>query len=232
LAEIRGLEKFAPKDFPGYISATIFIGGCNFRCPFCHNPDLVLNPGNLPVMPHDYFLEFLEVRKDWLEAVCMTGGEPLAHKDVEKLLQLIKNKGLRTKLDTNGSFPDRLEKIIKKGLIDSAAMDIKAPLSKYFLASGVNVNTEDIKKSIDILRESKVDYMFRTTVVPGIINGEDIEKIGMMLKGSPLFQLQQFSPENTLDKSYRKIKPFPKEKIQEYGRTAEKYFSKVNLEGI
>jgi len=232
LAAIKGLEKFAPKDFPGYISSTIFLGGCNFRCPFCQNPDLVLNPGNLPVMPQELFLEFLDSRKGWLEGVCVTGGEPLIHKDLIELLGLIKEKGLRIKLDTNGSFPQRFREIIQKGLVDSAAMDIKAPLDKYSLASGIDVNTEAIKKSISILKKSNIEYMFRTTVVPGLIDEKGIEEIGRMLEGGPLFQLQQFSPENTLDESYRKIKPYPKEEVQRFGRIAEKYFAKVNLEGI
>ncbi len=232
MAAIRGLEKFASKDFPGYISSTIFLGGCNFRCPFCHNAELVLNPGNLPVIPHDFFLDFIDSRKDWIEAVCVTGGEPLMHSDINELLHLLKKKGLRVKLDTNGSFPQRLERIIKEGLIDNAAMDIKASLDKYSLASGIEAKVKDIKKSIDVLRKSKIEYMFRTTVVPGLIDKEEIEKIFQMLKGSPCFQIQQFSPENTLDVSYRKIKPYPREKIQKWGKLAEGYFSKVTLEGV
>jgi len=232
LASIRGLEKFAPKDFPGHISSTIFVGGCNFRCPFCHNSELVLNPGDVPVIPQEFFLDFLDSRKDWLDAVCVTGGEPLMHKDMKELLTLIKQKGLRVKLDTNGSFPDRLEEIIQKGLVDYVAMDIKAALDKYSLAAGVDVPIEDITKSIEILKNSKLELMYRTTVVPGIIGAKDIEKIGRMLKGSPVFQLQQFSPQNTLDESYTEIEPYPSEKIQEFGKIAEKYFMKVNLEGI
>jgi pyruvate formate lyase activating enzyme len=232
LAAIRGLEKFAPKDFPGYISSTIFLGGCNFRCPFCQNPDLVLNPGDLPIMPMELFIEFLDSRRGWLEAVCVTGGEPLIHKDLIQLLGVIKKKGFRIKLDTNGSFPERFKKIIKEGLLDNAAMDIKAPLDKYALASGIDVDTEEIKKSIGILKKSNIEYMFRTTVVPGLIGEKDIEEIGRMLEGGPLFQLQQFSPKKTLDKSYRKIEPYPKEEVQRLGRIAEKYFIKVILEGI
>lgn len=232
MAAIRGLEKFAPKDFPGYISSTIFLGGCNFRCPFCQNPDLVLNPGDLPVMPMELFIEFLDSRRGWLEAVCVTGGEPLIHKDLIQLLGVIKKKGFRIKLDTNGSFPERFKKIIKEGLLDNAAMDIKAPLDKYALASGIDVNTEEIKKSIGILKKSNIEYMFRTTVVPGLIGEKDIEEIGRMLEGGPLFQLQQFSPKKTLDMSYRKIEPYPKEEVQRLGRIAEKYFAKVILEGI
>lgn len=232
MAAIRGLEKFAPKDFPGHISSTIFVGGCNFRCPFCHNSELVLNPGDVPVIPHEFFMNFLDMRKDWLDAVCVTGGEPLMHKEIKDLLALIKKRGLRVKLDTNGSFPERLDEIIQEGLVDCVAMDIKAALDKYSLASGVNVNIEDIKRSIEILQNSKLDKMYRTTAVPGIIEAKDIEEIGRMLQGSPVFQLQQFSPENTLDESYRDVNPYSSEKIKEFGRIAEKYFLKVNLEGI
>ena len=183
-------------------------------------------------MPQELFIEFIDSRKGWLEAVCVTGGEPLIHKDLIQLLGLIKEKGLRIKLDTNGSFPERLREIIQKGLIDSAAMDIKAPLDKYSLASGVDVNVEEIKKSISILKNSNIEYMFRTTVVPGLIDGKSIEEIGRMLEGGPLFQIQQFSPKITLDESYRTIEPYPKEEVQRLGRIAEKYFAKVNLEGI
>jgi len=232
LAAIRGLEKFAPKDFPGHISSTIFVGGCNFRCPFCHNADLVLNPGDVPAIPQDFFLEFLDSRKDWLDAVCVTGGEPLMYEDIKELLVLIKQRGFRVKVDTNGSFPNRLEEIITEGLIDYVAMDIKSVLDKYSIASGVNVNTDDIRRSIEIINASRIGTMYRTTVVPGLIDKKDIEDIGKMLQGSPLFQIQQFSPKNTLDKSYREIKPYSAEEVQEFARISEPYFSKVNLEGI
>ncbi|MBD3414314.1 MAG: anaerobic ribonucleoside-triphosphate reductase activating protein [Candidatus Aminicenantes bacterium] len=232
MVAIRGLEKFAPKDFPGYISSTIFLGGCNFRCPFCQNPELVLNPGSLPVIPQDFFLKFIDSRKDWLEAVCVTGGEPLMHKDLQDLLKLIKKKGIRVKLDTNGSFPQRLETMIHEKLIDYAAMDVKAPLEKYSLAAGVNVNSENIEKSIQILKNSPIDTMFRTTVVPGLIEEQDIKEIIRMLKGNSCFQLQQFSPKKTLDESYQKRKPFPKEKIQQFGNMAKKYFAEFKLEGV
>ena len=108
VVEIKGLEKFAPKDFPGFVSATFFVGGCNFRCPFCHNADLVLRPDSLTDFPMDYVLAFLDSREGWLEGICITGGEPLFHAEIDVLLQVIKDRDLLIKLDTNGSFPDRL----------------------------------------------------------------------------------------------------------------------------
>ncbi len=231
MVEIKGLEKFAPKDFPGHISATVFTGGCNFRCPFCHNADLVLNPESIPVFPLDFFLSFLDARKDWLEAICVTGGEPLIHEDLEMLLQVIKERELLVKVDTNGSFPKRLEGLIKQKLVDFVAMDIKAPLEKYQEVTKSNVKTDDIRTSIDLIRSSGVTYVFRTTVVPGLLRVEDIEKIGELLKGSDHFQLQNFVPENTIDKSYMQKTPFSKKEFKEFADSAKKYFKKVSVEG-
>ena len=231
MVEIKGLEKFAPKDFPGHMSATIFTGGCNFRCPFCHNADLVLDPESIPVFPLDFFLSFLDARKDWLEAICVTGGEPLIHKDLEILLQVIKERGFLVKIDTNGSFPQRLEGLIKKKLVDFVAMDIKAPLEKYQEITKSNVKTTDIRTSIDLIRSSGVTYIFRTTAVPGLLRVEDIEKIGKLLKGSDPFQLQNFVPENTIDKSYMQKTPFSKKEFKEFADSAKKHFKKVSVEG-
>ena len=231
MVEIKGLEKFAPKDFPGHMSATVFTGGCNFRCPFCHNADLVLNPESIPTFPLDFFLSFLDARKDWLEAICVTGGEPLIHEDLEILLQVIKERGFLVKIDTNGSFPKRLKGLIKQKLVDFVAMDIKAPLEKYQEVTKSNVKTDDIRTSIDLIRSSGVPYVFRTTAVPGLLRVEDIEKIGELLKGSDYFQLQNFTPENTIDKSYLQKTPFSKKEFKEFADSAKKYLKKVSVEG-
>jgi len=231
LVEIKGLEKFAPKDFPGHMSATVFTGGCNFRCPFCHNADLVLNPESIPGFPLDFFLRFLDARKNWLESICITGGEPLIHEDLGILLQVIKERDFLVKVDTNGSFPLRLKGLIKKKLVDFVAMDIKAPLERYQEITKSNVKTADIRTSIDLIRTSGVPYVFRTTVVPGLFQGEDIEKIGELLKESDHFQLQNFVPENTIDKSYMQKTPFSKKEFKEFADSAKKYFKKVSVEG-
>ena len=173
MVEIKGIEKFAPVDFPGYISSTIFVGGCNFRCPFCHNAELVLKPQSLPTFPMDYFLSYLDSRKNWLEAVCVSGGEPLLHEELDVLLQIIKDRNLLVKIDTNGAFPEKLEELIKAGLLDSVAMDIKAPLDKYKKITAVPVDTDNVRRSIKIIQRSGLDYIFRTTVVPGFIDEND-----------------------------------------------------------
>jgi len=232
LVEIKGIEKFAPKDFPGHISSTVFLGGCNFRCPFCHNSDLVLRPEIIPTFPLDYFLSFLDSRKGWLEGICISGGEPLFHDDLETLLILIKDRNLLVKVDINGSFPSRLEDLIQKKLIDHIAMDVKAPLTRYQEVTRATVNEEDIVRSVDIIRNSGLGYVFRTTLVPGLVGPEDIKKICQMLDGANIFQLQQFVPLNTLDSQYLQKKPYRREEVQGLAKIAEPYFSEVRIEGI
>lgn len=232
MVEIKGLEKFSPKDFPGYISSTVFLGGCNFRCPFCHNSDLVLRPEILPTFPLDYFLSFLDSRKGWLEGICISGGEPLLQDDLETLLILIKDRNLLAKIDTNGSFPSRLEDLIQKRLIDHIAMDVKAPLKRYQEVTRAAVNEEDIVRSVDIIKNSGLGYVFRTTLVPGLVGPEDIKKICQMLDGAKIFQLQQFVPLNTLDSHYLQKKPYRREEVQGLARIAEPYFSEVRIEGV
>lgn len=232
MVEIKGLEKFSPKDFPGYISSTVFLGGCNFRCPFCHNSDLVLRPEILPTFPLDYFLSFLDSRKGWLEGICISGGEPLLQDDLETLLILIKDRNLLVKIDINGSFPSRLEDLLQKRLIDHIAMDVKAPLKRYQEVTKATVNEEDIVRSVDIIKNSGLGYVFRTTLVPGLVGAEDIKKICQMLDGAKIFQLQQFVPLNTLDSHYLQKKPYRREEVQGLARIAEPYFSEVRIEGV
>ena len=232
MVEIKGLEKFAPRDFPGHISSTVFLGGCNFRCPFCHNSDLVLRPEILPTFPLDYFLSFLDSRKGWLEGICISGGEPLLQDDLETLLILIKGRNLLVKIDINGSFPSRLEDLIRKKLVDHIAMDVKAPLKRYQEVTRATVNEEDIVRSVDIIKNSGLGYVFRTTLVPGLVGPEDIKKICQMLDGANIFQLQQFVPLNTLDSHYLQKKPYRREEIQGLARIAEPYFSEVRIQGV
>ncbi len=232
MVEIKGLAKFASKDFVGFISSTVFLGGCNFRCPFCHNSELVLRPQTLPTLALDYFLSYLDSRKNWLEGICVSGGEPLIHEDLDVLLVLIKERNLLVKLDTNGSFPSLLAELIQKRLIDKIAMDVKAPLDRYQEVTGREVKEEDIAQSIGIIKNSGLEYVFRTTVVPGLVGKEDIERIGQMLKGAKMFQVQQFSPKNTIDSRYLQKSPYSQEELSELARIAEPYFEQVRIEGI
>ena len=232
MVEIKGIEKFAPKDFPGYISCTVFLGGCNLRCPYCHNADLVLRPQTLPAFSLDYFVDFMSVRKDWLEGVCVTGGEPLIHEDIAEFFRVIKKQNLLIKLDTNGTFSERLKFLIDSKLIDAVAMDVKAPWSKYSEVTGATADIQEIQKSIAILKETEIESVFRTTVVPGLIEAIDIEEIGKMLKGAKIFQIQPFDPYNTLDESYSSKKPFPREELLDFVKIVEPFFQEVRLEGV
>ena len=231
MVEIKGLEKLAPRDFPGHLSATIFTGGCNFRCPYCHNAELVLKPASLSTISREAFLEFLEVRRGFLEAVCVTGGEPLMHEDVGDLLGLIKGKGLLVKIDTNGAFPERLRELITEGMVDYVAMDVKAPLEKYPKAVGVAVDTVGIRESIAVLRESGCGHLFRTTVVPGLLSGEDIGAIAEMLEGEAEYRLQPFVAGHTLDPAYADHPSCNREELSRLAGIAGGYIPNVTIEG-
>ena len=232
MVDIKGLEKFASRDFPGHISATIFTGGCNFRCPFCHNPDLVLRPRSLDTVPRKVFMDFLERRKDWLEGICVTGGEPLMHPDLHENLAQLKKRGLLVKLDTNGSFPGRLKSVLSKGLVDAVAMDVKAPLNKYDQAAGVPVKVDDIRRSINLIRESGREHYFRTTLVPGLVEEGDLVRIGKELKGCRRLVLQRFSPDNTLDPAYARLKPHSDHHVREMADLIRPDIEEVVLEGL
>jgi pyruvate formate lyase activating enzyme len=230
VVEIKGIEKFSSRDFPGHISSTVFLGGCTFRCPYCHNADLVLRPETIPTMPIDFFLSYLDGRKGWLEAVCLTGGEPLLHDEVEDLVRVVRERGLLVKLDTNGSFPERLEGLLAAGLLDWVAMDVKAPLERYREVTRSNVDVESIVRSADILRNSGVRHTLRTTVVPGFVGKEDVVKIGEWLNGAANYLIQQFVPQTTIDPAFLEVKPFSRAELEDIVVAAKPYFGDVRLE--
>ena len=231
MVEIKGIEKFSSRDFPGHISSTVFLGGCTFRCPYCHNADLVLRPETIQTIPMDIFLSYLDGRKGWLEGICLSGGEPLLHEDVEDLVQVIRDRGLLVKLDTNGSFPERLEKLLLEGLLDWVAMDIKAPLERYREVTRSNVDVEAIVRSADIIRHSGVRSTFRTTVVPGLVGREDVVKIGEWLRGAASFLVQQFVPQTTIDPEFLGKKPFSREDLTGMVEAAKPFFKEARIEG-
>ncbi len=230
MVEIKGLEKFSSKDFPGHISSTVFLGGCPFRCPYCHNAELVLEPGSVPTVPADIFLSFLDERRNWLEGICISGGEPLMHDDIEELARVIKDRGLLVKIDTNGSFPGALENLISKGLVDWIAMDIKAPLERYQEVTRSGVDVEKVAGSSDLIRNSGLPYYFRTTVVPGLVGPDDVLAIGEWLRGAGEYVLQPFLPQNTLDPEFMKVRPYSSEDLAAMAAAVKPYFEKVKVE--
>ncbi len=192
---IQGIQKLTLLDYPGKTSCTVFTGGCNFRCPFCHNASLVLNPNENNPFSDDVFFEFLDSRKKLLDGVSITGGEPLLQKDIADFCGKVKERGFSVKLDTNGSFPDILSGLIADGLVDYVAMDIKNSFSSYCKTVGLSeMDFDPLKKSISVLLKSGIDFEFRTTVVKELHSIDDFYEIADMIKGAPKYYLQSFRP--------------------------------------
>jgi pyruvate formate lyase activating enzyme len=225
---IKGLQEFTLIDYPGKIACTIFTFGCNFRCRYCHNPELVFDDGT-PIISEEKILKFLEERRDFLDGVCITGGEPTLHKDLPEFISKIKSLGISVKLDTNGTNPEMLKKLIKQKLIDFVAMDIKAPLEKYEEVVRTKVNLSKIKESIETIQKSEIDYIFRTTIVPRLLNKNDILSMGRTLKGSKKYCLQRFRPGKTLDKKFQKEKPYSYEEIEEFANLSKPFFEEITI---
>ena len=190
---LKGLQKTTLLDFPEKVACTVFTGGCNMRCPFCHNASLVISPSETSDISEKEFFEFLSKRKNILDGVCITGGEPLLQRDIEDFMKKIRDMGFALKLDTNGSYPDRLRSIIDKGLVDCVAMDIKNSKEKYPLTAGVDIDISKISESISLLLEDKIPFEFRTTVVKELHTPEDIVSISEWISGAKAYFLQSFT---------------------------------------
>ncbi len=198
--KIGGLQKCSLIDFPGKISAIVFTIGCNFRCPYCHNPELVDETG-AEVLESEIF-EFLARRKNLLDAVTITGGEPTMHKDLIPFIRKIKEMGFLVKLDSNGTNPEVIEQVQKEKLVDYIAMDIKAPVDSYEKTTGRPVNSDTIRRSISLLMQGDIPYEFRTTVVKTLLPLDDFQKIGNDIRGAKRYYLQKFVPTKTLNPSF------------------------------
>ena len=194
---IGALQKTTLIDYPGKIACVVFTQGCNFKCGYCHNPELVFpEQWEDPVLEGTFF-KYLEKRKNHLEGVCITGGEPTLHRDLAEFIKHIRKFGLAIKLDTNGTKPKVIQSLLDKKLLDYIAMDIKGPLNKYKKISDSKVSPQQIKKSIKLVMESGLPYEFRTTVVKDQLRDRDFADIGNMIKGAPLYYLQKFKPTKT-----------------------------------
>ncbi|MBI5253222.1 MAG: anaerobic ribonucleoside-triphosphate reductase activating protein [Euryarchaeota archaeon] len=229
---IKGLVKTTLIDYPGKVACIVFIAGCNFRCPYCQNPDLVAGYWELPTISEEEVFRHLKSRKKWLDGVCVSGGEPTLNKELPEFLRKIKSMGFLIKLDTNGTNPEMLKKLLDEKLVDYIAMDIKAPLEKYEEVVKTKVDLEKIKRSVEMIRSNDVDYEFRTTVVPGLLSSEDIEKICLWLRGSKRYYLQQFRPDVTLDASFRKVVPYRREEMLKCYNIAKENFKVCEVRGI
>jgi pyruvate formate lyase activating enzyme len=222
--EFGGLQKISLIDFPDRIATVLFTSGCNLRCPFCHNWRLVLEPKS-SFLSEETVFQILESRKNYVDAVVVTGGEPLMHSDIPQFLKKLKEREFVIKLDTNGFFPDVLEKSLP--YLDYVAMDVKTSAEKYVLL-GANYISNYLR-AIEMLKRGSVDHEFRTTVVPGFVNKEDIPKIGELIKGAKRFAFQQFVPRDTLDKAFNAVKPYSPEVVAHFADVMKKYVDEIIL---
>ena len=228
IMKFGGLQKTTLLDYPGRLACTVFTNGCNFKCPFCHNSSLAL--GTAKPITEEKILSFLKKRRGILDGICITGGEPLIHDDIIDFIEAVHELGYSVKLDTNGSYPDRLQELIDRSLIDYVAMDIKNSPDKYALSCGADIEVSDIRKSIEILMQGKIPYEFRTTVVKELHTKEDIHQIGKRIAGAQKFYLQQFkdSPE-VLQAGFS---AYSKDEMKELIIIAKKYVPAAVLRGI
>ena len=202
MLRIGGLQKFSLIDYPGEVAAIVFTQGCDFRCPFCHNGDLVLPEKFTDPISEESILEFLQKRQGQLTGVVITGGEPTIQKDLGVFLRKIKDLGYKIKLDTNGNNPKALKELIDQGLVDYIAMDIKAPLKKYNETTGVEIDTKKIQESINFIMKGNIEYQFRTTVLKAFLAEEDLAQISALIRGARCYNLQKFTyQEAVLDTS-------------------------------
>jgi len=225
--KIAGVQKFSLIDYPGKISAIIFTQGCNFRCRYCHNPELVDPKLFTDTLDEDLILSFLSKRFGKLDGVVITGGEPLLQHYLIEFVEKVKEMGYLVKLDTNGSYPEVLERLLTKNLIDYIAMDIKSPLEKYRNVVRRDVCTKKIKESITIILNSNIDYEFRTTIVKDILTKEDLIRIAKLIRGAKRYVLQEFvMSEKILDKSFASnAKCFSKDELNTIKDKVKKYVS-------
>ena len=202
----KGLQKVSLIDYPHKICAVVFTGSCNFRCCYCHNPELVLDYAKLPDIPDSRVIVYLETRKGLLDALCIGGGEPTLHKELPDFMAQVKRMDFLIKLDTNGTNPGMIKEVIEKKLVDYIAMDIKTTPAKYPNITGVETDVSKIYASIEIILHSGIDYELRTTAFPDSLTPDDAKEIAKLVKGAKFYILQRPRTDKTLDKSFKKVK--------------------------
>ena len=228
---IQGLQKLTLLDYPEHTACTVFTAGCNFRCPFCHNASLVVNIPKEAEISEDEFFTFLQKRKGILDGVCVSGGEPLLQPDIELFIRKIKDMGFAVKLDTNGSFPDKLIHLVKEGLVDYVAMDIKnSPETYAFTAGTETLDIVSVQKSVSYLMEGHVPYEFRTTVVKHYHSKESFEEIGKWLAGTEKYFLQNFVDSGDL--IGKNTRGCSEEEMKEFLEVVKKHIPNAKLRGI
>jgi pyruvate formate lyase activating enzyme len=235
---ICGYLKTSLIEWPGKISSVVFVPGCNFRCPFCHNKDLVLYLGKLPSISQEEIFSDLKGRKKWIDGIAVTGGEPTLQSNLPGFLEEIKDLGFLTMVETNGTLPGVLDNLINKGLVDRVAMDVKGPLDgRYERISNVKCEMSNIESSIKLIVTSGVEYELRTTVVPTLLIKKDLvdlakQFVAIIQTPSLSWFLQQFQPKNCLNPAFEKIRPYSQKYLEEILSTVKKYIPNAQLRGV
>jgi pyruvate formate lyase activating enzyme len=230
--KLKGWVRTSLIDYPDHVATVLFTGGCNFRCPMCHNADLVLRADEMPTLPEKEVWDFLAQREGLVDGVVITGGEPTLQPDLLPFLRRLKEASLAAKLDTNGYLPDVLEALLNAGLLDYVALDVKAPPEKYPLLAGLaDVDIARVEQSITLLKESRIPHEFRTTVAPGLLDEDDVEEIARWIAGAEQYTLQQFRPLNTLDPALEKATPYPMDMLRAMAARASRWVSRVTVRG-
>ena len=228
--KLHGLQKMTLLDFPGRVACTVFLGGCDFRCPFCHNYQLADGSAQ-PTLDDGELLRFLAKRRGLLDGVAITGGEPCLHAELPGLLRRIRELGFAVKLDTNGAHPDRLAAILSEGLADYVAMDIKNSSAKYALTAGLSaLDLEPIRRSVRLLMEGGVEYEFRTTVVDEFHAPEDFDAIGAWIAGARHYFLQAFTDRDAVP--YGNLHAPSPDRMHAYAEIARRYVPDTRLRGV
>ena len=229
--KINGFQKLTLLDFPGHTACTVFTGGCNLRCPFCHNALLVTEVDDLEDYPEEEILAFLKKRQGILDGVAITGGEPLLQRDIRAFIEKVRALGYAVKLDTNGTFPKVLRELMDAGLLDYVAVDIKNSKEKYAETTGMKaLDLSGIEETVQLLLEGRVPYEFRTTVVREFHTPEDIRKIGEWIRGADRYVLQHFEDSGNL--IGKNMHPVSKEEMTEMQRIVQSYVGNAEIRGL
>ncbi|MBR3242086.1 MAG: anaerobic ribonucleoside-triphosphate reductase activating protein [Parasporobacterium sp.] len=228
--KIHGLQKMTLLDFPGHVACTVFLGGCDFRCPFCHNFELVDGTAK-PLMEEEELLLFLKKRQGLLDGVALTGGEPCLHKDLPELIRKIRELGFAVKLDTNGYHPELLSALLEEGLPDYVAMDIKNSPEKYVVTVGLKeIDLSLIEQSISLLINSGIDYEFRTTVIREFHEASDFPEIGKMIRGAKRYFLQAFTDRDSVP--YAGLSAPDPSEMQHFAQISREFVPETQLRGV
>lgn len=234
LPQIKGFVQNTLIDWPGRIASIVFLPGCNFRCPFCHAAHLVVRPNELESIPFDSIRDYLRERREWVEGVIISGGEPTTSVGLPALVEAIDKMGFPVKLDTNGSNPEIVESLVKGGALRAVSMDVKAPLDeRYNRLAGVEVDLDAIRRSIDFLLSGAVaQYEFRTTVPPGLLDAEAIVGIARSIEGAQAYVLQNFQPVDCIDPEMTRLKPLDLEELKRFAERAGPYIKRCWVRGL